>query len=69
MIKMSWFDTLKMHCGTKQKTDTEESKGIARQLRPDYPDLDKDGNKKEPIAEAAKDAKKPGIKHQIRRGQ
>ena len=46
MIKMSWFDTLKMHCGTKQKTDTEESKGIARQLRPDYPDLDKDGNKK-----------------------
>tara|TARA_R100000234_G_scaffold105241_1_gene75388 strand:+ start:2877 stop:3080 length:204 start_codon:yes stop_codon:yes gene_type:complete len=67
---MSWFDTLKMHCGGhRQKTDTEESKGIARQLRPDYPDLDKDGNKKEPIAEAAKDAKKQGIKHQIRRGQ
>ena len=68
---MSWFDTLKMHCGTKQKIDDdfEKTKGIARQLRPDYPDLDKDGNKKEPIAEAAKDAKKPGIKHQIRRGQ
>jgi len=67
---MSWFDTLKMHCGGhRQKTDTEESKGIARQLRPDYPDLDKDGNKKEPIAEAAKDAKKQGIKHQLRSGE
>jgi hypothetical protein len=61
---MSWFDTLKMHCGTKQKIDDdfEKTKGIARQLRygvykPNYP------------TEEPKDAKKQGIKHQIRRGQ
>ncbi len=57
---MSWFDTLKMHCGTKQKVDDdfEKTKGIARQLRPDFkPDFKE------------KDTKKYGIKHQIRRGQ
>lgn len=53
-----------MHCGTKQKIDDdfEKTKGIARQLRygvykPNYP------------TEEPKDAKKQGIKHQIRRGQ
>ena len=56
---MKWKDILK-----------NKKQGITRQLRkPDYIDLDKDGDKKEPMAEAAKDAKKHGIKHQIRSGE
>ncbi len=55
---MKWKEILK-----------NKKQGIAHQLRkPDYIDLDKDGDKEEPMAEAAKDAKKHGIKHQIKRG-
>tara|TARA_B100000214_G_scaffold128633_1_gene91465 strand:- start:2015 stop:2194 length:180 start_codon:yes stop_codon:yes gene_type:complete len=59
VIKMKWKEILK-----------NKKQGITRQLRkPDYIDLDKDGDKEEPMAEAAKDAKKHGIKHQIRSGE
>tara|TARA_R100001086_G_scaffold44436_3_gene19691 strand:- start:3217 stop:3420 length:204 start_codon:yes stop_codon:yes gene_type:complete len=55
---MSWRDIIrkedeKAHCGT-EKADDEELKAA----KPDFLDLDKDGNKKEPMKEAAKDAKK-----------
>jgi len=50
---MSWRDIVrKGHCKT-EKTDDEELKAE----KPDFLDLDKDGNKKEPMKEAAKDAK------------
>ena len=56
---MKWKEILK-----------NKKQGIAHQLRkPDYIDLDKDGDKKEPMAEAEKDAKKYGIKYQIRSGE
>ena len=38
-------------------------------VNPEKADLDKDGDKEEPMVEAAKDAKKHGIKHQIRSGE
>ena len=64
---MSWKDILKaeekMHCGTEkggctgcpscEKEDFEKT-----EPKPDFIDLDKDGNKKESMKQAAKDAKK-----------
>lgn len=55
---MSWRDIIRKEeekgsCGT-EKADDEELKAA----KPDFLDLDKDGNKKEPMKEAAKDAKK-----------
>jgi len=56
---MKWKEILK-----------NKKQGITRQLRkPDYIDLDKDGDKEEPMSEAAKDTKKHGIRHQIKTGE
>ena len=53
---MSWRDIIrkeeKAHCGT-EKLDDEELKAA----KPDFLDLDGDGNKTEPMKEAAKDKK------------
>tara|TARA_R100001079_G_scaffold96336_1_gene59581 strand:- start:259 stop:462 length:204 start_codon:yes stop_codon:yes gene_type:complete len=55
---MSWKEILKTeekaHCGTEKAEEEMEKQGS----KPDFLDLDKDGNKKEPMKEAAKDAKK-----------
>ena len=57
---MSWKDILKAeekaHCGTEKLDDDEPFE--KKEAKPDFLDLDKDGNKKEPMKEAAKDAKK-----------
>ena len=59
---MSWKEILKAeekaHCGTEKSDDEEsfEKKGS----KPDYIDLDGDGNKKESMKQAAKDKKKKG---------
>tara|TARA_R100000697_G_scaffold119424_1_gene143321 strand:- start:469 stop:675 length:207 start_codon:yes stop_codon:yes gene_type:complete len=55
---MSWRDIIrkeeeKGHCGT-EKADDEELKAA----KPDFIDIDGDGNKTESMKEAAKDAKK-----------
>ena len=42
--------------------EISERGGIEEAAKPDYIDLDKDGNKKEPMKKAAKDAKKKKIK-------
>jgi len=53
---MSWRDIIrkeeKAHCGT-EKLDDEELKAA----KPDFLDLDGDGNKTEPMKEAAEDKK------------
>jgi|TARA_R100000482_G_C5095233_1_gene132853 hypothetical protein len=53
---MSWRDIIrkeeKAHCGT-EKLDDEELKAA----KPDFLDLDGDGNKTEPMKEAAKNKK------------
>lgn len=55
---MNWKEILKAeekaHCGTEKTEEEMEKQGS----KPDFLDLDKDGNKKEPMKEAAKDAKK-----------
>lgn len=57
MNKMSWKEVLKASCGTTQKLEDDEP-FEKKEVKPDYIDLDKDGNKTEPMKEAAKDAKK-----------
>jgi len=57
-IDVNWKEVLKGSCGT-EKLDDEESEEMEKtEAKPDFLDLDKDGNKKEPMKEAAKDAKK-----------
>ena len=54
---MTWKDILKTekaHCGT-EKSDEEEME--KKEAKPDFLDLDGDGNKKEPMKQAAKDKK------------
>ena len=55
---MSWRDIIrkedeKAHCGTEKTDDDEELKAA----KPDYIDIDGDGNKTESMKEAAKDKK------------
>ena len=53
---MTWKDILKTekaHCGT-EKSDEEMEK---KEAKPDFLDLDGDGNKKESMKQAAKDKK------------
>ena len=54
---MSWRDIIrkeeKAHCGTEKLDDDEELKAA----KPDFLDLDGDGNKTESMKEAAKDKK------------
>tara|TARA_Y100000816_G_scaffold272193_1_gene237407 strand:+ start:646 stop:861 length:216 start_codon:yes stop_codon:yes gene_type:complete len=58
---MSWKDILKIeeksHCATTEKIDDEEP-FEKKEVKPDYIDLDGDGNKKESMKQAAKDKKK-----------
>jgi hypothetical protein len=42
-----------------------EMAGIREAKKPDFPDLDKDGNKKEPIEKAAKDAEDKKVEESI----
>lgn len=49
---MSWKKILK----TEKKLDKDEP--FEKKAKPDYIDLDKDGNTTEPMKQAAKDAKK-----------
>ena len=51
---MSWREVLKAHCGT-EKSDEEMEK---KEPKPDFLDLDKDGNKTESMKDAARDAEK-----------
>lgn len=55
---MSWKEVLKAGCSTEKLEDEEpfEKKGS----KPDYIDLDGDGDKKESMKQAAKDKKKKG---------
>ena len=57
---MSWKDILKIeekaHCNTEKLDDDEPFE--KKEAKPDFIDLDKDGNKKESMKQAAKDAKK-----------
>ena len=46
----------------KKKGDKPASKKAGKGKKPDFLDLDKDGNKTEPMGKAAKDAKNEGIK-------
>lgn len=64
---MSWKDILKaeekMHCGTEKGGCTgcpsceKEQFEKTEEAKPDYIDLDGDGNKKESMKQAAKDKK------------
>ena len=58
---MSWRDIIrkeeKAHCGT-EKLDDEELKAA----KPDFLDLDKDGDKEESMKKAAKDKKEKEVK-------
>tara|TARA_A100001201_G_scaffold135428_1_gene123725 strand:+ start:1347 stop:1658 length:312 start_codon:yes stop_codon:yes gene_type:complete len=51
---MNWKEVLKGSCGTQREKQQFEKTGKAK---PDYIDIDGDGNKTEPMKEAAKDAK------------
>jgi hypothetical protein len=42
-----------------------EMAGIREAKKPDFPDLDKDGNKQEPIEKAAKDAEDKKVEESI----
>lgn len=53
-IDMNWKEVLK----TTEKLEEEAEEFEKTEAKPDFLDLDKDGNKKEPMKEAAKDAKK-----------
>ena len=58
---MNWKDILKAekaHCGTEKLDDEEPFE--KKDSKPDYIDLDGDGNKKESMKQAAKDKKKKG---------
>jgi hypothetical protein len=46
-------------------TRMREMAGIREAKKPDFPDLDKDGNKKEPIEKAAKDAEDKKVEESI----
>ena len=59
---MSWRDIVKKeqekaHCGTEKLDDEPFEK---KEVKPDYIDLDGDGNKTESMRQAAKDKKKKG---------
>ena len=58
---MSWRDILKAeekaHCGT-EKIDDDDEPFEKTEAKPDYIDIDGDGNKTESMKEAAKDKKK-----------
>jgi hypothetical protein len=47
------------HWDNRTDTERERDWNTMIEAKPDYIDLDKDGNKKEPMKKAAKDAKKP----------
>lgn len=53
---MSWRDILKASCGTEKTDDDEPFEKT--EAKPDFIDIDGDGNKTESMKEAAKDAKK-----------
>ena len=58
---MSWRDIIrkvqeKAHCGTEKLDDDEPFE--KKEAKPDYIDLDGDGNKTESMRQAAKDKKK-----------
>ena len=58
MMKMSTKE-LEKFAGTKHKgLPDKKDKKVSEGSKPDFLDLDKDGNKKEPMKKAAKDAKK-----------
>jgi hypothetical protein len=46
-------------------TRMREMAGIREAKKPDFPDLDKDGNKQEPIEKAAKDAEDKKVEESI----
>jgi len=55
VVFMSWRDIVrKAHCGSDKKKQQFEKSGA----KPDFLDLDKDGNKEESMKDAAEDAKK-----------
>jgi len=54
---MNWKEVLKGSCGTEKMEDEAEIME-KKKPKPDFIDLDKDGDRKEPMKEAAKDAKK-----------
>jgi len=60
VIAMCWKDVLKRDgCGcTTQKQDKGEEFEKKKTSKPDYIDLDGDGNRKESMKQAAKDKKK-----------
>ena len=55
---MNWKEVLKGSCGTEEKMEDEAEVMEKKKPKPDFIDLDKDGDRKEPMKEAAKDAKK-----------
>ena len=56
---MSWRDIVrKESCGTEKSYDKEEFE--KKEAKPDFIDLDGDGNKTESMRQAAKDKKKKG---------
>ena len=63
---MSWRDIVrkeeKMHCGgNREKADVKDDEPFEKKKqKPDYIDLDGDGNKTESMRQAAKDKKKKG---------
>ena len=52
---MKWKEVLKGSCGTQREKQQFEKTGKAK---PDFLDLDDDGNKTEPMKDAAENAKK-----------
>ena len=55
------MDELEMHynkCGVGMAYEAKRNKKVSRKPKPDFLDLDKDGDKKESMKKASKDAKK-----------
>ena len=54
------MDELEMHyneCGGGMAYEAKKNKKVSKKAKPDFLDLDKDGNKKESMKKASKDAK------------
>lgn len=51
----------------KRKAEAEKNKGVAAGSKPDFLDLDKDGNKTEPMKKAARDMKKKKVNESLHR--
>ena len=56
-FKMDLKKLNEAHCGTSESHCNEEEEKLEEEEKPDFPDVDGDGDKEEPISKAQKDKK------------